>query len=72
MRSIVSLSLPKGLAQDLSRAARELKVPKSLLVRKALERFLREREFATLSSRLRKHALRHGVVSDEDVFGIVS
>ena len=72
MRSVVSLSLPKRLAQDLTRIARELKVPRSLLVRQALERFLREREFAALSSRLRQRALRRGVVTDEDVFDIVS
>lgn len=72
MRSVVSLSLPKRLAQDLTRAARELKVPRSLLVRQAVERFLRAREFNALSSRLRRQALRRGVVSDEDVFDIVS
>lgn len=72
MRSILSLSLPKRLARDLTRAARELRVPRSFLVRQAVERFLLEREFAGLSSRLRRHALRRGVVSDEDVFDIVS
>ncbi len=72
MRSIVSLSLPKRLAQHLSRVAREMKVPRSLLVRQAIERFLREREFGALSSRLRPYALRRGVVSDEDVFTSIS
>ena len=72
MRSIVSLSLPKRLAQDLTRAARELKVPRSLLVRQAIERFLREREFGELSSQLRRYALRRGVVSDDDVFSSIS
>ncbi len=72
MRSVVSLSLPKRLAQELTRLARELKVPRSLLVRQALERFLLEQEFDVLRRRLRPYALRRRVVSDEDVFASIS
>jgi hypothetical protein len=37
-----TIRLPAPLAQALSRRARELRVPKSRLVREALERFLSE------------------------------
>lgn len=72
MRSVVSLSLPKRLADDLARLAKRLGVPKSLLVREALERYVLDIEFAALRRRLRPYAAARGALTDEDVFNRVS
>lgn len=72
MRSILSLSVPKRTAARLTRVARTLGVPRSLLVRQALDRFVLDVELEELRSRLRPYAVARGIVTDEDVFRRVS
>ena len=72
MRSIVSLSLPKRLADDLTRLARRLGVPRSLLAREALQRYVLDVEFDALRRRLKRYAAAGGAITDEDVFDRVS
>jgi metal-responsive CopG/Arc/MetJ family transcriptional regulator len=72
MRSVVSLSLPKRLARDLTRLARQLGVPRSLVVRQALQRYVLDVELTELRRRLRPRALRRGMISDDDIFARVS
>lgn len=72
MRSVVSLSLPKRLADELARLARRLGIPRSLLVREALERYVLDVEFGALRRRLRPYAAARGALTDEDVFDRIS
>lgn len=68
MRRVMSLSLPQRLADEIGRLARRLRLPRSLLVRQAIEKHLLEVEFEDLRRRLRPN----GVWTDEDVFDRVS
>jgi predicted transcriptional regulator len=72
MRRVVSLSLPGPIARRLERLARRLGVPKSLLAREALRRYVLESSLEDLRRRLRPYAIRRGVVTDEDLFARVS
>ena len=72
MRKVVRLSLPKRLADDIGRLARRLGVPRSLLVRQALEIHVQGIEFEELRRRLRARAVAQGLLIDEDIFTRVS
>ncbi|MBI2058823.1 MAG: ribbon-helix-helix protein, CopG family [Nitrospirae bacterium] len=72
MRTVISLSLPKPLARELAHLAKRLRVPRSLVVRQAVEKHLSDEKFERLLVRMRDHAAKRGIVSEEDVFKIVS
>ena len=68
MRTIISLSLPAPLARDLSRLAKRLRVPRSALVRQAVERHVLSAKFEDLFERFQRRAAEAGIVSEEQVF----
>jgi metal-responsive CopG/Arc/MetJ family transcriptional regulator len=72
MRSVLSISVTRRIASDLDRAAKRLGVPRSLLVRQAVEHYVLELDFQELRRRLRIYAEKAGVLTEEDVFDRVS
>ncbi|MBE7440756.1 MAG: CopG family transcriptional regulator [Spirochaetales bacterium] len=72
MRAILSVSVEPALKRKLEKAARISKKKKSDLVKDALERYLAEMEFRTLREQSIKFGKKSGLITDEDVFKVVS
>ena len=72
MRTVLSVSLPKPLAAELSRLATETGRSKSDIVKESVSQYLWEARFRTVRRRLIRRAKRAGMVTEEDVFQAVS
>ena len=72
MRTVLSVSLPKPLAAELSRLATETGRSKSDIVKESVSQYLWEAGFRTVRRRLIRRAKRAGMVTEEDVFRAVS
>ncbi len=72
MRSVLSVSLSKKLADELDVLSRETGRNKSDIVKESLAEFLWERRFLRMKKRLKGKAKASGLVTDEDVFKAVS
>lgn len=72
MRAVLSISLPEKLAEELESFARETGRNKSDIVRQSLSLYLWEARFKRLKKQLRPLAKKSGLVSEEDVFELVS
>lgn len=72
MRDTVTISLPKGVRQELDRAAKQEGVSRSDVLRQSLDEFLFARRFRTLRQRMMAAAQARGIHTDEDVFQRVS
>ena len=72
MRSVVSVSLPKGMASELKKAAKEGRRSKSGIIKEALREYLWETRFVKLKKRMRDKAEVKGILTDEDVFKVIS
>lgn len=72
MRAVLSISLPEKLAEELESLARETGRNKSDIVRQSLSLYLWEVRFKRLKKQLRPLAKKSGLVSEEDVFELVS
>ncbi|MEW6409567.1 MAG: ribbon-helix-helix protein, CopG family [Nitrospirota bacterium] len=72
MRAVISISLPEKMASELDRAVKETGRAKSEIVKEALRAYLWEESFRKTKKRLVSRAKTLGIVTDEDVFKIVS
>jgi predicted DNA-binding protein len=72
MRTVVSVSLPPGLATELSRLARKTGRTKSDILRESFSAHLWETQFRTLQRYFRRHAKKADIFTEEDVFRLVS
>jgi metal-responsive CopG/Arc/MetJ family transcriptional regulator len=72
MREILTISLDKALKTKVERAAKQLKVSKSELVKKAIEKYIVKEEFRELRALLIPYAEKAGYFTDEDVFKDIS
>jgi len=72
MRSILSVSVEPALKRKLERLARDSKRKKSDLVKEAIKRFLAEEEFRQLRQQSLPYGRKAGLLTDEDVFKVVS
>ena len=72
MRSVLSVSLPDQMAAELDAFAKATGRNKSDIVKESLGVFLWEARFKEVKRRLIKKARAAKVVSEEDVFRVVS
>jgi predicted transcriptional regulator len=72
MRSVLSVSLPDQMAAELDAFAKATGRNKSDIVKESLGVFLWEARFKEVKKRLVKKARAAKVVSEEDVFNVVS
>jgi len=72
MRSVLSVSLPDKMAAELDAFAKATGRNKSDIVKESLGVFLWEARFKEVKRRLVKKARVAKVVSEEDVFSVVS
>jgi len=72
MRSVLSVSLSKKLADELDVLSRETGRNKSDIVKESLAEFLWESRFLRMKKRLKSKAKASGLVTDEDVFKAIS
>ena len=72
MRTVLSVSLPDQMAAELDALAKATGRNKSDIVKESLGVFLWEARFREVKRRLVKRAKAAKVVSEEDVFRVVS
>lgn len=72
MRAVISISLPEKMASELDKAVKETGRAKSEIVKEALRLYLWEERFKKIRKTLSAKAKKAGIVTDEDVFKIVS
>ena len=72
MRSVLSISLPKKVAADLDEFAKNTGRNKSDIVKESLTIYLWEARFQNVRRRLAAKAKKAGIVTEEDVFRVIS
>jgi predicted transcriptional regulator len=72
MRTVLSVSLPKPLAAELSRLATKTGRTKSDIVKDSVSQYLWEERFRAVRRRLSRRAKRSGMVTEDDVFRSIS
>ena len=72
MRKVLSLSLPDQMAAELDALAKATGRNKSDIVKESLSLFLWETRFKQVKGRLVRKAKAAGIVTEEDVFRVVS
>jgi metal-responsive CopG/Arc/MetJ family transcriptional regulator len=72
MREILTISVDKALKTKVERAAKRLKVSKSELVKKAIEKYIVKEELQDIRALLIPYAEKAGYFTDEDVFKDIS
>jgi metal-responsive CopG/Arc/MetJ family transcriptional regulator len=72
MRTVLSVSLPEKIAEELDRFAEITGRNKSDIVKESLSLYLWEFKLRTTQKRLGPKAKKLGIVSEEDVFKAIS
>ena len=72
MGDTLSIRLPMALRRDLERISQEQNRPTSDVAREALRRYLAVEKFRALRNRTLPFAEAQGLLTDEDIFRIVS
>jgi len=72
MRAVISISLPEKMASELDKAVKETGRTKSEIIKESLRLYLWEERFKKIRKGLSGKARKTGVITDEDVFKIIS
>jgi metal-responsive CopG/Arc/MetJ family transcriptional regulator len=72
MKSVVSVSLPDDMAFELEKVANQSGQSKSGIIKEALKIYLWETRFTKLRKTLKPKAKAKGLLTDKDVFKVVS
>jgi predicted DNA-binding protein len=72
MRTVLSVSLPEKMSEELARVARSTGRNKSDIVKESLSMFLWEMKLKAVQKKLAPKAKKLGIVSEEDVFKAIS
>lgn len=72
MRTVLSVSLPENMSEELDRFAKSTGRNKSDIVKESLGLFLWEMKLKTVQKKLGPQAKKLGMVSEEDVFKAIS
>ncbi len=72
MGEILTISVNKGFKKKVEQAAEMLRVSKSELVKKAIEKYIAHEELRTISSLLVPCGEKAGYYTDEDIFHDIS
>jgi predicted transcriptional regulator len=70
--STLTVRIPEKLKEQLEALSRERQQPAGELVRESLRRYLALEELRQMRRRLRPYAEARGILTDEDVFKVVS
>ena len=72
MRTVLSVSLPEKISEELDRFAKDTGRNKSDIVKESLGMYLWEMKLKAVQKKLGPKAKRLGIVSEEDVFKAIS
>jgi predicted DNA-binding protein len=72
MRTVLSVSLPENVSQELDKFAKRTGRNKSDIVKESLSLFLWEMKLKAVQKKLGPRAKKLGIVSEEDVFKAIS
>ena len=72
MRTVLSVSLPENISEELEKFAKSTGRNKSDIVKESLGLFLWEMKLKAVRKKLAPKAKRLGIVSEEDVFKAIS
>lgn len=72
MRTVLSVSLPEKMSEELDRFAKSTGRNKSDIVKESLSIFIWEMKLRAVQKKLGPKAKRLGIVSEEDVFKTIS
>jgi metal-responsive CopG/Arc/MetJ family transcriptional regulator len=72
MRTVLSVSLPKQMSEELDRIAKASGRNKSDIVKESLSLFLWDMKLRMVQKRLGSQAKKLGMVSEEDIFKAIS
>ncbi len=72
MRSILSVSLPEKLSDELEKVSKSTGRSKSDIVKESISLYLWEAKFRKMKKRLAAKAKKRGVVTENDVFKVIS
>ncbi len=72
MRTVISVSFPEKLASELEKVAEETGRTKSEIIKEALRAYLWEERFRKIKKKVIAKAKKKGIVTDEDVFKVIS
>ena len=72
MRTVLSVSLPESMSEELDRFAKNTGRNKSDIVKESLSLFLWEMKLKAVRKKLGPKAKKLGMVSEEDVFKTIS
>lgn len=68
MREIVSISLDARLKRKIEQAAKRHRLPKSTIIKGALEKYLAVLDFEKLRSELMPYGKKSGYLIDSDIY----
>ena len=72
MRSVLSVSLPEKISSELEKFSKRTGRSKSDIVKESISLYLWEAQFRKMQRRFSAKAKRMAIVSEEDVFKVVS
>jgi predicted DNA-binding protein len=72
MRTVLSISLPQKISSELDAFAKATGRNKSDIVKESISLYLWESRYRNIRKKLSTRAKKTGVVTDEDVFKVVS
>jgi predicted transcriptional regulator len=72
MRQTLTIRLPDDLRKELQKISKEESKPMSDLVRESLQRYISIYKFRKLRNKVLPFAESQGILTDEDVFDVIS
>lgn len=72
MRQTLTIRLPDDLRKELQKISKEESKPMSDLVRESLQRYISIYKFRRLRNKVLPFAESQGILTDEDVFDMIS
>ncbi|MCK4557959.1 MAG: ribbon-helix-helix protein, CopG family [Candidatus Aminicenantes bacterium] len=72
MRQTLTIRLPDNLRKELQKISKEESKPMSDLVRESLQRYISIYKFRRLRNKVLPFAESQGILTDEDVFNVIS
>jgi len=72
MRQTLTIRLPENLRKELQKISEEESKPMSDLVRESLQRYISIYKFRQLRNKVLPFAVSQGILTDEDVFDLIS
>lgn len=72
MTETITIRLPKKIQEELEKVVRKEKTSKSEVIREAIARYLAAKRFQQLRKQVLPFAEAQGLLTDEDVFKVIS